>query len=862
MIPASEPQRSFRSAPAGLAGLLSLLVACSGGAGGADGPQGSSSPQGRFVDSAVEGLSFQGAGVAGTTDARGTFGYRSGEPVTFSVAGIPLGSAEGRTVVSPLDLVSGEVRTDDPRVVNLARFLQSLDENLQPDDGIRIPEVVRTLDLGFELDFDQSPEAFASDATVQQALAALGIATLVPPVEAREHLDRSLLAELVGTYTGTYGGSDRGTFRFFLDHDGVLMGCGRSQLSSLEPPFAFTGLVASHGEVLFGDVSGGARFEGRLVERRITGDWSSDLGPDAGSFAGSAPSEAARLDRALMDRVAGDYAGSFSLGGPGPETLTFRIEPSGAVVLTLSSFVGVAAIVATDETGARLEGLVGGTVELIGDVSTDGSVTGTARSLHDGLSGTFVGSRVTGAAGTWRVPASASDRTLASYRAPDGSTLSFLGLKDAAGTPTAMQAMVVSRPTETLEFLFDELQRIREILVHGSDRTTLDARYEFEYLEADQVRVRASLPEDGLTIETIVSAPGRSPFEGSRAAFSPAPSTSPRSPAGGSAPIFIEVSEERAPLMDDDPVAVVEVTAHPWSRQSGFLGDPIELACSKIAPGLYRCDLPLAATDPPRDLAAICEAIESFARTACDALAFLQPVRGPVCDALRLLARGLPPPWSLAFSRLLSGCERWIETGQDVCDVLFPIEGGPNVFDLWEVLDPPGADGFLLITVARGRLPHQIAAGGLFHSASSPSSELALVLPGDYVEQVSVGTGSTLGQLNPLPPDRPYEFRLDYVDLPIGSEVVITRFAPDYTGGPFDEVSTITTNFSGTLTGTFSGGPAESMDLVFVLIGPSTPGFRPQVHLSRVRFAESRDGASERGAIAAAHRVAPEEVQR
>ncbi|MFA7425249.1 MAG: Ig-like domain-containing protein, partial [Desulfosarcinaceae bacterium] len=138
---------------------ISLMVSCGGGGGDDETPAPSPTPstssptpsailQGLFKDSAVEGLYYQTPSLTGQTNNAGEFKYRDGEQVSFFVGdlnGIKLGQAVvnasdngGKTVITPIDIVSGAMDVTNPSVTNIARFLQSLDEDGDLDNGIRI----------------------------------------------------------------------------------------------------------------------------------------------------------------------------------------------------------------------------------------------------------------------------------------------------------------------------------------------------------------------------------------------------------------------------------------------------------------------------------------------------------------------------------------------------------------------------------------------------------------------------------------------------------------------------------------------------------------------------------------------------
>lgn len=88
-------------------------------------------------------------------------------------------------------------------VVNLARFLQTLDADGAPDNGLRIPAAARAAAAGRDIDFSRSADRFAADPDWQALLAAAGAAGAFPEGAAREtvpaaaaaaHLSRTLAA--------------------------------------------------------------------------------------------------------------------------------------------------------------------------------------------------------------------------------------------------------------------------------------------------------------------------------------------------------------------------------------------------------------------------------------------------------------------------------------------------------------------------------------------------------------------------------------------------------------------------------------------------------------------------------------------
>jgi hypothetical protein len=97
---------------------------------------------GHFVDANVNGLGYVTVTQSGTTGDNGQFWYLPGERVAFSVGSLYLGDALGDRSVAPTDLFGG-AEMDDDRVLNVARLLQSLDEDGNVGHGaINITEPV------------------------------------------------------------------------------------------------------------------------------------------------------------------------------------------------------------------------------------------------------------------------------------------------------------------------------------------------------------------------------------------------------------------------------------------------------------------------------------------------------------------------------------------------------------------------------------------------------------------------------------------------------------------------------------------------------------------------------------------------
>ena len=113
---------------------LSLLTAC----GSSDLPTNLPTKQGAFVDAPVEGLSFTtSSGLTGTTNAAGVFNYLAGETVTFSLGNVNFPPVAAGDLISPIDLF-GASSANHPGALAIARLLQSVDSDGNPDNGIKI----------------------------------------------------------------------------------------------------------------------------------------------------------------------------------------------------------------------------------------------------------------------------------------------------------------------------------------------------------------------------------------------------------------------------------------------------------------------------------------------------------------------------------------------------------------------------------------------------------------------------------------------------------------------------------------------------------------------------------------------------
>ena len=125
----------------------------------------------------IVGLRYETPTASGVTNEKGEFKYRAGETVTFSVANMILGSAKAGPRLNLAQLVArvdGNIdKVRDPVLTNMARFVQTLDEDGNVENGVTINAQAQSVIGRRSVNFNQSEEAFAHDFTVTGLLAEL-----------------------------------------------------------------------------------------------------------------------------------------------------------------------------------------------------------------------------------------------------------------------------------------------------------------------------------------------------------------------------------------------------------------------------------------------------------------------------------------------------------------------------------------------------------------------------------------------------------------------------------------------------------------------------------------------------------------
>lgn len=164
--------------------LIAALSACggsssnsSGGGGGGSSPNPPSEAtelSGYFIDGPISGAQYQiqGSDTVLLTAGDGGFKYFSGDIIQFAIGGIALGKSLAAEFITPANIQSSE-----QAAINLSRFLLTLDEDKNPDNGIQISSTVRDAANGLSFsasEFEAADGEFDGSALADFARSANG----------------------------------------------------------------------------------------------------------------------------------------------------------------------------------------------------------------------------------------------------------------------------------------------------------------------------------------------------------------------------------------------------------------------------------------------------------------------------------------------------------------------------------------------------------------------------------------------------------------------------------------------------------------------------------------------------------------
>lgn len=169
---------------------------------------------GVFLDSAVIGIGYRTETLSGTTDAEGKYQYLPGETVTFFIGGLEFPATTATGIVTPLNIAATDDVTNTA-VINMARLLQTLDQDGDPSNGISITQTA--IDSAEPVDFSMSTADFATSAAVQATIANGGqdtaVSELIDTEAALEHLSEELEKQdiqigIIGSWNATNDDND------------------------------------------------------------------------------------------------------------------------------------------------------------------------------------------------------------------------------------------------------------------------------------------------------------------------------------------------------------------------------------------------------------------------------------------------------------------------------------------------------------------------------------------------------------------------------------------------------------------------------------------------------------------------------
>ena len=150
--------------------VASIIIGCGGGSGGSDNSSSSNTSatinptqtaktiNGQFIDAPVMGLKYiSGNNIIGFTDKNGKYKCIEGENITFYADEIKLGTVKCSNITTPLTLANNYTTV----AKNIAYFLQNLDSDQNPSNGIIIPVTIPLSNIDFH-DKNSIDKAFKS----------------------------------------------------------------------------------------------------------------------------------------------------------------------------------------------------------------------------------------------------------------------------------------------------------------------------------------------------------------------------------------------------------------------------------------------------------------------------------------------------------------------------------------------------------------------------------------------------------------------------------------------------------------------------------------------------------------------------
>ena len=343
---------------------LGALGAMAGCGGSDDAPP----VQGRLLDAAVEGLSYQAtpSGRRGSTDAQGGFSCSEGDRVEFALGAVVLGSARCAALLTPLDL-AGTQSLSDAGLVNRLLFLQVLDEDDRPANGIRLAPALAAAWARSPLDFSAPAASF--DAALAAALPAAVMDAHGQGYAARTLADRRAVAveHFEGTLASALGQTGTSASTQATAQGAVVITKHDLQAAdALFVPYEGANAAARRDfpAGFFPAVGSGLAFKGRAADGSLAFWGITDRGPNGDSPNAPLPSDPATAGATKM----------FPAPGFTPSIGVISVGRDGAVLKSLLPLKGAG--------GARISGrpLPAGAVGSSGEAAvTDALVHDPAR---------------------------------------------------------------------------------------------------------------------------------------------------------------------------------------------------------------------------------------------------------------------------------------------------------------------------------------------------------------------------------------------------------------------------------------------------------------------------------------------------
>ena len=180
----------------------STLLAITACGGGEKSVVAASVQTGVFLDSPIINIGYKTETLEGVTDSLGQYQYLEGETVTFSIGDLVFPAVTAKDLVTPLDIVDTN-DTSNSKVVNMIRFLQTLDVDGDASNGLFISNEAKSAATylansnASQVDFNLSETAFETSTAVTNLIKIAGQnappTALVSKADAIAHFDQSLI---------------------------------------------------------------------------------------------------------------------------------------------------------------------------------------------------------------------------------------------------------------------------------------------------------------------------------------------------------------------------------------------------------------------------------------------------------------------------------------------------------------------------------------------------------------------------------------------------------------------------------------------------------------------------------------------